>query len=340
MLSNTYDIQNYLLELEENTYKLKTTHDSLIFDMSTSEILKIILIIRKYHCNKKKLFEKYVKKEIFSKILSFLPQKYVMSKRSICKNWNELLTNDFMRNSLGPFLEPYKICYVGNFDIKFKDIFKANNKLCSYDSSDGDIRILNNKGELIEKYQLGKYIYKITENMDFVWKIKNLIIENAREKIFINWQNDLINDIKIDKEQVYILGRWHVFQYNKKGTYIRRFAVDSCYIFGNKYGKIVLDNDEIYSVNEYNNDLKVYSKTGKIRKKMGWFNKGSKFDMSKNYIFIIDELSNLIRIYTKNGKEICNKEHNIKGCQDLIVINDNLYIITNNKIHVYELNFF
>ena len=47
MISNIYNIQNHLLTLENDVNNLKTTENSLIFSISTREIINIILKIRK-----------------------------------------------------------------------------------------------------------------------------------------------------------------------------------------------------------------------------------------------------------------------------------------------------
>jgi len=59
----------------------------------------------KYYC--RNLFDEYIKKEIFSKILSFLSKRFVIGKRSVCNNWYKILTCDFIKDAVGPFIEPY-----------------------------------------------------------------------------------------------------------------------------------------------------------------------------------------------------------------------------------------
>ena len=342
MLSNIYDINNYLLNLENNVNNLKTTRDSLIFEISTREIINIILQIREIYCNKKDLFNIYIKKEIFGNILSFLPQKYIMLERSTCKNWYKILTNNFLKNTLGPFIKPFNMDYVGYFTRKFENIYRVKNKLCGYNYYDGYIRILNNNGVVVEKHKIGKKIYKITENMNLIWKNhSDIIIGIPNKKISISNNGWYINDIKMNQKYIYVLGRFDIFKYDSEGTYIERWEVNNCMV-ENRYGKIILHKDEIYVLYENFKHIIAHSnKTTHFNRKIGCFNKKfTRFDIYKNYIYIIDEHDKLIRIFEKYGSEICSKKNKITGCEDLIVIDENLFVITNDKIHIYKIRFF
>jgi len=325
MLSKIYDIENYLSILENNINNLRTTECSLIFDTSMKTMENTIFLIRNRYCNKKNIFDKYVTKEIFNYILSFFPKKYVMSKRLICKNWYQILTNDFTKNFLGPFTDPYKVYYCNCLDNKFKKIIKLNNKLCNYNYDDKCIGIFSDNGEIIEKRTINNYIHIVPKNSQF-----SMFIEN------IDFIDSLNRKIAIGDKYIYLLAKMNIFMFDKKGEYIENFTI---YLPEISKGRVVVNEEELYVLNRWHSSILKLSSNGKFKKILNC-DINSKFDVYGNYIYIISDYNNLIKIMTKKGEEICNVEHNIKNYQDLFVINDSMYIITKEKIYVYKLKCF
>jgi len=338
MLSEIYNIQYHLQTLKNNINILETTCDSLIFNINTKEMEKIILLIKNKSCNKKNLFDKYIKKEIFSNILSFLSKEYVITKRSTCKNWNDILSNNFIKNSLGPFTEPFNISYLNCFNNKFENIKKINNKLCCYYYLDEYIKTLDDNGELINKYKVKKNII-IFSNTDLVWyEDYKIIIKNSNKKIIIEWSKP-IYDIIVDENNIYILSG-KIYKYDRKGTFIGSFNIGFHEI--NSKNKTIIDNKQIFHLGP-RSYIYIYSNNGTFlkcintRNKIGNF---ATFDIYKDKIYMINEPENIIKIYTKEGKGIYYKKHNIKKIRNLFAIDDKLYIITMDKIHIYEIKFF
>jgi len=323
MLSNNYDIQNYLLILEENINNLKTTQCSLTFNISAREIKKVISIIIKKNYSKKNLFDKYINTEIFSNILCFLPKEYVILKRQICKNWYGILSSDFIRKSLGPFTRPLNIYYSNSFDNNFKNIIRLDNKLCSYNYNDKYvIKILNNNGEIIGK--TNKYIYNFNKNTELGHCNKhNFIINDPNQKI------------AIDENHICLLINYAVYIFDTKGKYVKHWP---SHFSESNNEKILVNNGEIYVSNEWFRYIYVFSLDGKQLRAIR-YSFDSTFDVYGNYVYVINKYNQLM-IYTTEGKQVFQMENTKKNWKNLFVINDNLYIITNEKIHIYKIRFF
>jgi len=61
-----------------------------------------------------------------------------------------------MRKSLDQFTKPHNMYYLGCFNNNFKNITKINNKLCGYYYDGEYVKILNDKGEIINKCKIEK----------------------------------------------------------------------------------------------------------------------------------------------------------------------------------------
>jgi hypothetical protein len=159
-------------------------------------------------------------------------------------------------------------------------------------------------------------------------------------KISIDWtyrNRQIIHDIVMDKKYVYILIKYFLFLFNHKGEKTEYYRVAS-FPLENNHGKITLDGNEIYVFNEANKNTLVFSTNGKITRLCDFSRLFTKFDMYKNYIYVLDD--NILKIFTKTGEMIYNKTLGFTDYRDLIVIEDNLYIVRKTKIHVFKIIFF
>jgi len=326
LLSEYYDIKTYLLTLEENVNKLKTEKSSINFEMSTKIIEKIIIFIRNNYCNKKNLFEKYINTVIFGNILSFLPKEYTIKKRIICKNWYKILTCNFIKRSLSPFNKPFNIYYINSFNNNFENIVRLDNKLCVYDYNNGYVKVLNNNGEVIENHDISKYIYKVGENKNLKYSTNGeFIINDPKEKIVR------------DEKYFYFLDDYSTIDiFNSENKCIRYWLISP----RTNDKKIIVDDGEIYVSNQWYRSIYVFSRDGKKIREITDCGSNLEFDVYGDYIYIIEKYNNSIKILTKKGEKIFKKDYKHRNCKDLLVINDNLYVVTNKKIHVYQLKFF
>jgi hypothetical protein len=185
------NVENYLSTLENNINNLKNTKDPKTFHENINKMEEIILLLRKIYPHGKNLFDKYIKKEIFSNILSFLPKNYILSKKSICKNWYELLTCDFTRKALNLLNKPYCIRHYYSFRENFRTIAKLNNRLCCTNYYNESISLMTDKGKSDSIYRITKDINKIIGNKYFlIWYKKNKITIDNSERQKKNYNVD------------------------------------------------------------------------------------------------------------------------------------------------------
>jgi len=339
--------KNYILNLEKNIDKLKTTNDLLTLNINTKEMEKIILEIRNKYRNTTDLFNKYITKNIFGKIFHFLPARDAITNRNICKNWKELLTDDYIKKVINLSTEPREICYFKSFNNNFKYINKINNNLCGYSYRNEYIKILNEKGGVEKKHSVGKNNSIITGNTDFICYTKNhIIINKPDKKIIKEWKKDCICDMTIDGKYLYILGSEGIYEYDYENENIKYWKIEYGDIYwklnGAKafYVKIIVEKGKIYLLRGTNDFIKIYS-NGKlvdlIDTNDNCSDHNARFDISGNYIYVINNY--LIKILTKDGKEIYNIKHNIRNYDNIFVIYDNIYVITSSSIYVYKIKF-
>ena len=332
------EIQRYSQLLENNVNNIKNSQNSLILSMSINNIEKIILKLKKKYCNED-LFNKYVKKEIFSYILSFLSKKYVISKRSICKNWHKILTCDFIKNALGPFNEPYNMYYLDFIKNRLR-VIRVNNKKCYLDCHDGEIIIMNDD-LVVGKYYL-ENVLGICGNSELIcfYNNKEIITSKYNNKIVSEIKSENINGITMDDKYIYILKNREIIQYNTEGTYIKRWNIEKHSWFY-VHDKIIVDNDEIYVYGECYGCIKVYSSDGKFIRDIGsgYFDRKTSFDIYKDHIYVLDLEKKLLRVFTKNGEMIYYKECACSTCYNLFIIDDILYNYQHN-IYKYKLKFY
>jgi len=185
---------------------LKKINIKFQFQNHIQKMETTISLPKKNNYNKDNSFNKYVGKEIFGNILSFLPKEYSITKRPTCKNWNEISTNEFLKNILGPFTRPYNISYLNNFDCDDKNIVKISNKLCSYGYYDKNMKIINDNSEPIKIFRINKYTRKITGNKILVWHILGCLVINNHGKIkAIKLDDEPIDSITTDDNYIYVL---------------------------------------------------------------------------------------------------------------------------------------
>jgi hypothetical protein len=257
------------------------------------------------------LFDKYIKKEIFSNILSFLPKKYVISNRIICKKWKQILTSKFIKKTLDPFTEPYCMYYLKNFDYKGTGYFieKINGELCCRDFFSDYIGILDDNGIMIEKkYNIDRYVVDVVGESTLVWfTFPNLIINNSEEKIIIDREKfGFAWKIAMEKNYIYVLGDENIFQFNIRGEYIKKWPIGYC-MSDDVESEMVASNGKIFLSSSIKDYISVYS-NGKLIKKIDGFNyKSSRFNIYGDFIYVMNFHNYLIRILTKKGKEIGKK---------------------------------
>jgi hypothetical protein len=340
MSFNINDVQDYLQNLDENLNNLKKSKDLLTFSKNIVNIEKITSLLKEKYCNVN-LFDKYIKKEIFSNILSFLPKKYVITKRSICKKWYDTLTCNFIQKSLGPFNEPYRILFVSHSKIQLKYITKISNKICNYYYISGTINVLNDNGSVMETYKISNETRGFFGNSTTMCYFDGkMILRKFNGEIITKLNIQHYFDVTMDDNYIYVLGSEKIFQYNVGGQFIKSWNLNSDIdpILGYK---IIVDKDEIFVFKVGYNCIKIYSNNGKLIREIGdnlTYCMPS-FDIYKDHIYILDVKHNLIKVFSRYGKLVTSKEFVCEELTNLFVINDKIHIIT-EKEFIYELKFF
>ena len=297
------------------------------------------------------LFNKYIKKELFSNILSFLPKIYLISKKLICKNWYEILTCNFTKKALNLLDEPCKIYYSSSFRTYYDYIFKINNSLYRYSypneyvyEIDSCIHNVTGYGNLIwfKDYNGSNNIHKTDSCVRYVigygnliWcKDNNITISDSNGKRNIEWNNKDIRDMTTDGKDIYILSYDKIFDYDTNGKFIKEWNISNSY-----YGKIVVDNGEIYVSRSYE-FIYVYSNDGELIRIINTNDFFSYFDIYKNYIYTASWNSDKIRVLTKEGKIIYCKDCNTLGMTNLFVINNTIYIVKHEIVDIYKIKYY
>ena len=70
------------------------------------------------------LFDKYIQKNMFNIILSFLSKRFITLNKLICRKCYNILTFKFIKNPLDPFNEPYNIYFLNSFNTSNKLVEK------------------------------------------------------------------------------------------------------------------------------------------------------------------------------------------------------------------------
>jgi len=248
-------------------------------------------------------------------------------------------TSNFIKNVFGPFEEPYNMYYLNHINTDLKNLTKINNKLCYYSCFDDYIKI----GDSLVIKEHDFNIEGITGN-------SNIICYHDNSKInIIKYDGKLISIINIfeifsitmDDKYIYVLGENDIFQYDTSGEYIRCWYVGYCKFDGNFGNKIIVDKNEIFVLLDIWNCVKMYSNDGKIIRVIGndCFSYKTSFDVYKNHVYIFDIKNNLIKVFTRNGKLVYYKECVYNYCDNLFIIDDNLYILANKEC-IYKLKFY
>jgi len=329
-------VQDHLFTLENSLNGLKNAKDLLVFGLNIKNMEKIILVLRKKYFSEN-LFDNYIKKEIFSCILFFLPKIYIRMNRLVCKNWHMILTSDFIKNVFGPFNEPYnmKLLKCGwEEDVRLK---KIGDKICCYETCSGDINIMENNS-VIKTYNFGDIFLDVFGNSETIYYYnRRMVIYNSEGKVITKPNVGRICDITMDEKYMYILGENKISKYNIEGKFIKKWKIAS---YGS-YAKIITDKDDIYIWDESNNCIKVYSKNGDLISEIGRgdLGKKTKFDVYKDHMYIVDVDNQLIKVFSKNGELVFKENFECKICYNLFVINDKLYI-DRGLIYVFKLKFY
>jgi hypothetical protein len=281
------------------------------------------------------LFNKYVKKEIFSIVLFFLPNIYIVSKRSTCKIWYEILTSSFIKNSLKLLNKPCGLSYYNFLNPgTSKSIKKINNSIYNYSYYFDYVNIIDKNGKLINTYKIDPCIDDIIGYNNLIWKsYNNITICDSSGKRKIRWKHEKIYDMETDGNHIYFLTLGKIFKYNTNGEYIKHWSID-----GSFYSRIVIDKEEIYFSRRDNGIIDVYSNDGKLIRKIYNNDIIFSFDVCGDYIYIINV--DTIKILTKEGEIICCKNHHYDGIIDLFVIDDIIYVSTNYYSYIYQIKFY
>jgi len=126
-------------------------------------------------------------------------------------------------------------------------IVKINNKICCYNSQNGNIIITDDNDLIMEKYNFGNInILGILGNSNTILYYTCDRVCDFNGKTIIKLENVTIYDITMDDENIYILENdYYIFKYHTDGTYIKTWTIKSHKVYDTS-SKIILDKGKIY----------------------------------------------------------------------------------------------